>query len=54
MTHVTSTTLWKAAKYLARAQTKARILMLYTEIQCTRKGTSSMNDYLSKMKHLSE
>ena len=50
----TSAGLWFAAKQLAGAQTKSRLVMLRSELQRTRKGALKMVDYLSKLKHISD
>ncbi|KAK4256226.1 hypothetical protein QN277_009120 [Acacia crassicarpa] len=55
MTEVsTAAGLWAAAKEVAGAQTKSRVLMLKSDFQRTRKDSMKMKEYLTKMKGFSE
>lgn len=55
MTQVASVAgLWTAAHELAGSQNCARVLMLRSKLQCTRKGVMIMVDYLGKIKKLSQ
>ncbi|KAK4273850.1 hypothetical protein QN277_017165 [Acacia crassicarpa] len=50
----TAAGLWAAAKEVAGAQTKSRVLMLKSDFQRTRKDSMKMKEYLIKMKGFSE
>lgn len=49
----TSHDLWKSAKDLAGAYTRSRVTLYKSEFQRTKKGSMSMESYLSKMKTIS-
>ncbi|CAJ2656533.1 unnamed protein product [Trifolium pratense] len=50
----TSKELWDAAKSLAGAHSRSRVTLLKSEFHSTRKGTLKMEEYLIKMKNLSD
>lgn len=46
--------LWVAAKELTSASVISRVLVLKGELQQTKKQSLKMEDYLAKMKHISD
>lgn len=46
--------LWQATKDLAVASLSARVMLLKTKLQQTRKGSSKMTNYLAKMKRIAD
>lgn len=48
----TSQELWNAVKELSRTQTRSRVTLYKCELQCLRKGSLKVDEYLRKVKEL--